>query len=91
VPPIAETGLPNFDALAWIAVVAPARTSSTIVQKLSNEIADIVTTPEFRAFLLKNASTVLDISTPEQTAEFFKLEVATWGDIVRAAGLAGTQ
>ena len=60
------------------------------MQKLSNEIADIVRTPEFRALLLKNASTVLDIST-QKTAEFFKLEVATWGDIVRAAGLAGTQ
>ena len=38
IPPIAEAGVPGFDASAWIMIVAPANTPKEIVIKLHAEI-----------------------------------------------------
>jgi tripartite-type tricarboxylate transporter receptor subunit TctC len=91
VPPISETGLPGYDALAWIAMVAPAQTPPPILQKLRVELTSIVQSSEFEEHLAKNGSTVLEVQSPEATTQFFTSEIATWGKILRNAGLAGTQ
>jgi len=48
VPTFAESGVTGFEARAWFGFLAPAKTPSEIVQRLSTEIGRIVATPEFR-------------------------------------------
>ena len=91
IPPIAESGLPNYDALAWVAMVASAHTPDDVLRKLRIELAEIIKSTDFKDHLAKNGSTVLDITSPDGMTEYFKSEVATWGNILRDAGLAGTQ
>ena len=38
VPPIAENGVPGFDAVAWLMLVAPAGTPKPIVEKLHDDL-----------------------------------------------------
>jgi tripartite-type tricarboxylate transporter receptor subunit TctC len=91
VPPISETGLPGYDALAWVAMVAPAQTPQDVVRKLRAEFTEIVQSPEFKEHLAKNGSVVLEQAGAGGVSEFFKSEVRTWGAALKDAGLAGTQ
>lgn len=90
-PPLSETGLPGYDALAWVAMVAPAHTPPDVVQKLRTEFTEIVRSAEFKEHLAKNGSVVLELPGADGITEFFKSEVRTWGGILKDAGLAGTQ
>lgn len=91
VPPIAEEGFPDYDALAWVAMVAPAKTPENILRKLRVELAEIVSSTEFKNHLANYGSTVLEIPAPEGITKYFQSEILTWGKILRDAGLAGTQ
>lgn len=91
VPPIAELGFPDYDVLAWVAMVAPAKTPENAVRRLRVELGEIVRSGEFKDHLANYGSTVLDIPAPEGVTKYFNSEVATWGKIIRDAGLAGTQ
>jgi tripartite-type tricarboxylate transporter receptor subunit TctC len=42
IPPIAEAGFPDFDAMAWTMIVAQARTPKQIVNRLHAELKGIV-------------------------------------------------
>ena len=42
VPPLADAGVPGFDAAAWQSVIAPAKTPQPILAKLNSELNAIV-------------------------------------------------
>ena len=46
IPPIAEVGLPDFEAVGWQMLVAPAKTPRPIVDRLNRELSDILAQPE---------------------------------------------
>jgi hypothetical protein len=53
IPPLAEVGVPGFDASAWTMVVAPARTPKEIVSRLHTELKSIAALPEIQQQMLK--------------------------------------
>ena len=91
VPPIAENGVPGFDAVAWLMLVAPAATSPAIVDKLHADLKAIVATPQVQQRLV--ALGVIPIDTPPVAAlqAYLKSEITRWGKVVEHAGLAGSQ
>jgi tripartite-type tricarboxylate transporter receptor subunit TctC len=91
VPTISEAGVSDFNSLAWVAMVAPAQTPSDIVQTLHREISEIVNGAEFKGYLEKNGSIVMNFRTTDAISGFFRSEIEFWGDIVRKAGIAGSQ
>jgi len=91
VPSISESGLTEYDALAWIAIVAPAKTPQDIIRKLHAELGQIIGSREFVEFQENNGSVRINIPTMEGMQKFFKSEIATWGQVLRSAGLAGVQ
>jgi len=46
IPPLAESGVPGFDAVSWLAMVAPAGTPAEIVDKLHAEVKRIMALPD---------------------------------------------
>src|ERR1700716_1208100 len=44
--PLAESGVPGFDAVSWLALVAPAGTPAAIVDRLHAEVKGIMAMPE---------------------------------------------
>lgn len=48
IPTVAKSGLPNFDATAWFAIVAPAGTPAEIVTRLNSEINKACAAASFR-------------------------------------------
>jgi tripartite-type tricarboxylate transporter receptor subunit TctC len=91
IPPIAEVGVPGFDASAWAMLVAPAGTPKPIIDKLHAEVKSIVATPEVHKWLLDTGNIPLDSAPPEKLQAYVKSEIGRWAKVVTQAGLAGTQ
>ena len=85
VPTMAEAGITGYDAASWFALFAPAGTSRDIVDKVSNETARILKLPDIARRLADLGAEPIG-STPEQTGEFVRAEIAKWAKVIKASG-----
>lgn len=84
-PTVSEAGLPGYEAAAWYAVFAPARTPRPIVEKIQAEIARAIKLPDVRErFALQMIEPVG--SPPAELGTFLQREIVKWGAIVRESG-----
>jgi tripartite-type tricarboxylate transporter receptor subunit TctC len=91
VPPLTEIGLKQFDAVSWFMLVAPGGTPKEVVGKLHNEVRAVIADPEVHREFVKLGLAPVRSPPPEELPGFVKSEIAAWGDIIRRAGLAGSQ
>ena len=84
--PIAQAGVPGFEATSWQGVVAPARTPRPIVDRLYTEIMKALGTPELRAKLAAESSEVGGMP-PEQFTKFLANEIQKWKRVVKDANI----
>jgi tripartite-type tricarboxylate transporter receptor subunit TctC len=84
-PTIAEQGLPQFSAVSWNAISAPAGTPKAIVDKLQSEIKKALHSPAIKDKLLANGFVPEGISSEEFTA-FVSAEVDKWTKVAKDAG-----
>lgn len=85
VPTIAESGLPGFEATAWVGLVAPAGTPNAIVEKIGSVLRPSLKTPEIRE-KLQALGFVPVGDTPSEFAAYLKSEIEKWGKVVRLSG-----
>ena len=90
VPTIAEQGYPGYQATNWYAYVAPAKTPKDIVARLNREIVKTLQEPETHAAILKQGEEPTP-STPEELAQHMAREYATWGRVIKEAGIPPEQ
>jgi len=90
VPTIAEQGYPGYQATNWYAYVAPAKTPKDIVARLNREIVKTLKDPATHEAILKQGEEPTP-STPEELAQHMASEYATWGRVIREAGIPKEQ
>jgi tripartite-type tricarboxylate transporter receptor subunit TctC len=83
VPTIAESGFAGFDAPAWWAVLAPAKTPPEIVKRMNDEINAALKQPEV-ADKLAAQGIVTHIGTPAAAQAFIEKQLDTWAKVVKA-------
>ena len=86
VPTIAEQGYPGYEATNWYAYVAPAKTPREIVARLNREIVKTLREPETHEQILKQGEDPTP-STPEELGKHIAREHATWGKVIKEAGI----
>ena len=86
VPTIAESGVPGYDAYAWIGLIGPANLPKEIITRLNTEVVAILKDEATRAELLSQGGIAVGDS-PEHFAGYVKEEIAKWGAIVRSANI----
>jgi tripartite-type tricarboxylate transporter receptor subunit TctC len=91
VPPIAEAGVPGFNAVAWLMLVAPAHTPTAVVEKLHAEAKAVVTNTEVQRRLVELGVTPINSPLPADLTRYIETEVTRWGRVVQHAGLAGSE
>ena len=91
IPPLAEAGLPGFDAVGWQMLVAPAKTPRPIVDLLNREMTGILAQPDTKEQILKFGFIPVDNRPVEALQDYVKSETIRWGKVVRDAGIAGSQ
>lgn len=85
VPTMAESGLAGYDISSWQAVFAPAGTPAPIVDRLYNEIARILKTPEIQKRFAELGLNIVEM-TPAQLSALVKADVPRLGKIVKESG-----
>ncbi len=90
-PPLAEAGVPGYDASAWQMVVAPAETPREIVATLHRHLRAIQEDPEFVAAIGQRGMAPLLSTSPEELQAFVRAEIVRWGRIAADAGVASSQ
>lgn len=86
VPTLIESGLRGVDVASWYALLAPAGTPRPILDRLSQQVAQIATQPEYRKELEKQAFETLS-TTPDHFAAFIKEEIEKWARVIKTAGI----
>lgn len=84
-PTLAESGFKDYSVTVWLGIYAPAGTPRAIVDKLNESIALAVQDENLKKRLAQIDSSV-DISTPDEFAEFSTKERAKWKAIVDTSG-----
>jgi tripartite-type tricarboxylate transporter receptor subunit TctC len=90
VPTMEEAGLPGFALSAWYAILAPAKTPSDIVERLSQAIKNSVADPRFRERLNKQGLEVIG-STPSEMLATMRADTQKWKKIIDTAGVKVVQ
>ena len=85
VPTMHEAGITGYEANAWIAIVAPARTPAPIVGRLNGAFNDILLSGEAKAYFGRLGWQPLN-TTPAELGEHIKTEIVRWGKVMQAAG-----
>jgi tripartite-type tricarboxylate transporter receptor subunit TctC len=91
VPPLADAGVPGFDAAAWQGVIAPSQTPPAIVAKLNGELNAAVAMNDVRARMRDIGMIPVGTGSPEELAQFFQSEIVRWGKVVQDAGIARSE
>jgi tripartite-type tricarboxylate transporter receptor subunit TctC len=86
VPSFSEAGLPGFEVKSWYGLVAPAGTPKSIVEKVSSELARIVSTPDMRE-KLSTQGVEPYVNSPEGFASLMRADMAKWAKVIKAANI----
>jgi len=89
VPTVAEAcGTPPMDTSTWYAILAPAGLPDPILRRMNTEINRIITTPEFRTWLVQDQAITPPAApnSPEQFRETLARDITRWAEVVRRSG-----
>ena len=91
IPPLAEVGVPGYDAASWAMLIVPAKTPKPILTRLNAEVNAIVNTPEVKQQLVKLGLNPIGKGSLDELQAFVKDEVDRWGKVVEEVGIAGSE
>ena len=85
VPTVAESGLPGYEAMPWLGLVAPAGTPNAVVNKVHAELMEVL---KDAAVQEKFRSLGLDIigNKPAEFSDFIKKDIVKWATVVKDSG-----
>ena len=87
VPTIAEAAdVPEFEAVSWYALMAPAGTPQAIVAKLHDGAVEAINAPEAKAGLEAQGAKPVG-NTPAELAAVIAADTARWAKVIRDANI----
>ena len=84
-PTVNEDGVPKYESLIWLGIMAPTGTPDAIVQRLNSEINKIVNAPDVKATWAKQGAVAMSM-TATAFAKYVADDVAKWATIVKVSG-----
>jgi tripartite-type tricarboxylate transporter receptor subunit TctC len=84
-PTIAEQGLPGFEAVSWVGLVAPAHTPAPVLEKLAAEVAKVTKAPDVIARIHQLGSEP-GTAFGKDFGAFLAAETKKWAEVIRASG-----
>jgi tripartite-type tricarboxylate transporter receptor subunit TctC len=85
VPTIAEAGVPGFDAVIWLGIVAPAGTPKPVVDKLNTAINQVIARPEIAAAWERQGASAMPM-TPAEFDVFLQRDIEKWAQVAKFSG-----
>jgi len=85
-PTMIESGFPDYEAVPWFGLMAPAGTPQPIIDKLYRETVRVLANPEVRKSFENQGLDVIG-GTPAEFAATIKDEMPYWAKIIKDAGI----
>src|SRR5690348_15265481 len=85
VPAMSEAGVPGYEAVIWLGLMAPKGTPPAVVNRLNAEVTKIVGRPDVRAEWARQGATAMAM-TPEAFTKYLNDDIVKWQRIVRVSG-----
>jgi len=85
VPTIAEAGVPGYEAVIWLGLMAPRGTPAAIVARLNAEVQKIARSSDVRDEWARQGATPMAMGTDE-FARYVTDDIAKWARIVKLSG-----
>ena len=86
VPTISEAGLPGYEVSGWYGVIGPAGIPRPVVQRINQEINNVLRVPEMQEHLSREGAEPRT-GTPEEFAAAMASDLRKWAKVVKAAGI----
>lgn len=85
VPPLAEVGMPGYEAVNWISFIAPAGVPAAVVEKVHADAAKAAQAQDLRDRLTAAGMDARSMA-PAEFAAYVRSEITKWGRVVKASG-----
>ncbi len=85
-PTLAESGFPDFEAISWFGLLAPAHTAAPIIAKVHEEIVKIAAQTEMRERLAQLGLDVA-VNSPDEFAAVINADIAKWAKVIKDANI----
>jgi len=84
-PTVSEAGVPGYEAVIWLGLMAPAGTPPAITAKLNTQVAAIVADPAVRQAWAKQGAIPMTMSIAE-FRKYLDDDIAKWAKVVKVSG-----
>jgi len=84
IPPVAESGIPGYQASSWNAISLPAKTPRPTIDRLNKEINTALAAPEVKSKLL-DLGVVARGGTPDQMKTLLVSDIEKWRGVIERA------
>ena len=85
VPTMSEAGVPGYETVIWLGVMAPKGTPPEIVRRLNTEITTIVGRSDVRDEWARQGAVAMKMN-PEEFGRYIVDDIAKWERIVKISG-----
>jgi tripartite-type tricarboxylate transporter receptor subunit TctC len=86
-PTVAESGLPGFEVLLWLGLLAPKVTPGPVIERLAAAMSYALSTPDVKSAFAAQGFDPL-VGTPDDFAAFYRSEVDKWRKVIVATGMS---
>ena len=86
VPTIAESGVPGYEGILWMGILAPAGTPADRIAKLHQAVTGFSRQPDYQKELEAQGVEVV-ASDPASFGKQIRVELKQWAEVVKAAGI----
>jgi len=86
VPTLAEAGVSGVEADAWFALFAPAKTPSTVIDRLFQTVSHALGGDAAKSVLAAQGM-ALALRSPAEVAAMLPAEIAKWSGVIKAANI----
>ena len=86
VPTIAESGLPGYSASGWYALFGPGKMPAPLVKQIYDDVLTVIRRGDVAA-QIRAQGFDQNALAPDEFSRFVKKELATWGAVIKDAGI----
>ncbi len=85
-PTVAEAGVPGYEAVIWLGLMAPAGTPKPIVDRLNAEVQKALAQPDVKAAWAKQGAVPMSM-TADEFGKFLAQDIEKWAKVVKLANM----
>src|SRR2546426_8003708 len=85
VPTVSEAGVPGYESVIWLGLMAPAATPKPNIEKLNLEIQRIIRLPDVKEVWAKQGAVPIHMTSAE-FGKFLEEDIQKWAKVVKVSG-----